>query len=46
MRWAYRRLKTSREENLANHVAFVYAHCKIFLVHLTTSLRCSVGTHK
>jgi len=28
MRWAYRRLKTSREENLANHVGFVDVYVK------------------
>jgi len=28
MRWDYRRLKTSREENLVNHVGFVYAYVK------------------
>jgi len=28
MRWAYWRLKTSRKENLANHVGFVYVYVK------------------
>jgi len=28
MRLAYRRLKTSREENLTKHVGFVYAYVK------------------
>jgi len=28
MRWAYRRLKTNREENLTKHVGFVYAYVK------------------
>jgi len=28
MGWAYRRLKTNREENLTKHVGFVYAHVK------------------
>jgi len=28
MRWAYRRLKTSREANLTNHVGFVYVYVK------------------
>jgi len=28
MRWAYLRLKTSREGNLTNHVGFVYAYVK------------------
>jgi len=28
MQWAYRRLKTNREENLTKHVGFVYAYVK------------------
>jgi len=28
MRWAYRKLKTKREENLTKHVGFVYAYVK------------------
>jgi len=28
MRWAYRRLKTTREENLTKLVGFVYAYVK------------------
>jgi len=28
MPWAYQRLKTNREENLTNHVGFVYAYVK------------------
>ena len=28
MRWAYRRLKTNREENLTKHVGFVHAYVK------------------
>jgi len=28
MRWAYRRLKTNREENLTKYVGFVYAYVK------------------
>jgi len=28
LRWAYRRLKTNREENLAKHVGFAYAYVK------------------
>ena len=28
MRWAYRRLKTSREENLTKYVGFIYAYVK------------------
>jgi len=28
MRWAYRRLKTNREEHLTKHVGFVYAYVK------------------
>jgi len=28
MRWAYRRLKTNKEESLTKHVGFVYAYAK------------------
>jgi len=28
MRWAHRRLKTNREENLTKHVGFVYPYVK------------------
>jgi len=28
MQWAYRRLKTNKEENLTKHVGFVYANVK------------------
>jgi len=28
MRWAYRRFKTNREENLTKYVGFVYAYVK------------------
>jgi len=28
MQWAYWRLKSNREENLTNHVEFVYTHVK------------------
>jgi len=28
MRWAYRRLKTKREENLTKYVGFLYAYVK------------------
>jgi len=28
MGWAYRRLKTTREENLTKHVGFVYSYAK------------------